>query len=230
MNPKLANAQGIYLVGIRDGRPHHAMATYTGDRYTQHSTGIADGPEGFVERNPDREIRILRTIVDGSHVFLHVYQDLNRGEARWVTMDLFDTDNDDRVIEHWDAIAAYEDRPDGDPTQIDGWAGEATEHEQTDKNKSLVARFVDEVLVRHRVDRIAEFVSTGSYVDHHPAPSGGIDGLAAFLGWISPTTQYEAPFRLVGQGSMVATYCRVERNGVGHAVFDLFRVAEGRIV
>ena len=47
MNQKLANTTGLYLEGIRDGNVREAVEKYTGDRYTQHSTGVADGVEGL---------------------------------------------------------------------------------------------------------------------------------------------------------------------------------------
>ncbi|WP_256369376.1 hypothetical protein [Tenacibaculum sp. M341] len=43
MSKKLENAKGLYLDGIRDGKIHEAINKYTGDRYTQHSTGVKDG-------------------------------------------------------------------------------------------------------------------------------------------------------------------------------------------
>ena len=43
----------------------------------------------FIERNPVRDIRIIRGLVDGQYVFVQAYQDINNGDARWVTMDLF---------------------------------------------------------------------------------------------------------------------------------------------
>ena len=49
---------------INDGDYVEAITTYSGDRYTQHSTPVRDGREGFieffanfVERNPDRDHR-----------------------------------------------------------------------------------------------------------------------------------------------------------------------------
>jgi len=45
-------------------------------------------------RNPIRDIQVVRAIEDGQFVFVHVYQSLNSGEAKWVTADLFDTDED----------------------------------------------------------------------------------------------------------------------------------------
>jgi len=62
MTAKLDNAIALYMEGIRDGNARQAVETYTGDRYTQHSTGVRDGVEGFVEffepfieRNPSRD-------------------------------------------------------------------------------------------------------------------------------------------------------------------------------
>ena len=104
MGQKLENAKSLYLEGIRDGNAREAVTKYTGDRYTQHSTGVRDGTEGFVEffepfiaRNLKRDIQIIRGLEDGQYVFLHVYQSLNDGEAEWVTTDFFDTDDNGRI-------------------------------------------------------------------------------------------------------------------------------------
>jgi predicted SnoaL-like aldol condensation-catalyzing enzyme len=108
---KLAHARALYLEGIRDGHARAAVTKYTGDRYTQHSTGVRDGVEGFVEffepflaRNPKRDIEVVRGIEDGQFVFVHVHQSLNDGASEWITMDFFDTDENDRIVEHWDVI------------------------------------------------------------------------------------------------------------------------------
>ena len=61
------SAIGLYMEGIRDGRPREALDKYVGSRYTQHSTGVGHGKEGFIEffvpfieRTPKRELRVLR--------------------------------------------------------------------------------------------------------------------------------------------------------------------------
>jgi len=118
MDGKLAHATGLYFEGIRDGNVREAVEKHTGDRYTQHSSGVADGVEGFVEffepfieRSPVRDIQLVRSLVDGSHVFVHVYQDIKSGEARWITADLFDTDVDDRIVEDWDNMEPLPEGP-----------------------------------------------------------------------------------------------------------------------
>mgnify|MGYP001797136225 CR=1 FL=1 len=42
------NALALYLEGIQNGNPREAVAAYTGARYTQHSTVVSDGVEGFI--------------------------------------------------------------------------------------------------------------------------------------------------------------------------------------
>ena len=93
---RVANAKGLYLEGIRDGNMAEALDKYIGARYTQHSTGVRDGKDGFIEffapfieRNPIRDIQMVRVIEDGQFVFVHAYQSLNNGEAQWVTADIF---------------------------------------------------------------------------------------------------------------------------------------------
>ena len=113
MSKKSENAKNLYLQGIKEGKMG-VVKEYSGERYTQHSTGVADGAQGFInffkgflERTKDRDIQIIRTIEDGSYVFVHVYQDIDNGAAKWITTDLFDTDENDKLIEHWDVISAY---------------------------------------------------------------------------------------------------------------------------
>jgi len=82
----------LYLKGIRNGKARKAVTKYTGAHYTQYSTGVKDGVEGFVEffdpfiaKYPKRDIQIVRAIEDGQYVFLHAYKSFNAGEAEWVT-------------------------------------------------------------------------------------------------------------------------------------------------
>ena len=49
MGTRTANAKNLYLDGIRDGKINEAVNKYTGDFYKQHSTGVKDGKEGFIE-------------------------------------------------------------------------------------------------------------------------------------------------------------------------------------
>ncbi|MEV6956636.1 nuclear transport factor 2 family protein [Streptomyces sp. NPDC051183] len=238
MTAKLDNAVGLYLRGIRDGEAREALDQYVGHRYTQHSTGVADGKEGFLaffepflERNPHREIEVVRAIEDGSYVFLHVRQTLG-ATTHWVTADLFDTDDDDRIVEHWDTIAAGGLTTPSGHTQTDG-ATEVTDLDLTEQNKQRVGEFVTEVLQGGRTDRIGEFVSPYQYVQHNPLVGDGIEGFAAFAAGLAAEGQslrYAKVHRLIGQGNFVVTLSEVDWAGTPTAVFDIFRLADGLVV
>ncbi len=232
MTRKLDNATGLYMDGIRDGRAREAVTKYTGDRYTQHSTGVADGVEGFVaffepflKRFPDRDIQVVRRIEDGRHVFCHVSQSLNGGEARWITTDLFDTDTDDRIIEHWDVIEAWTPNTEDGRSQIGG-AVAVADLERTDSNKALVRAFVERVLIAGAHTEIGEFVSEALVQHDLRIPNGA-------AAWVQDLVQrdvcYTEIFRLIGEGNFVVTYCKVNVGSTPFAVFDVFRVADGKI-
>ncbi len=230
MNRKLENATGLYLVGIRDGNPELAVRSYTGHRYTQHSAGVKTGQAGFIEffqdflkRNPRREIEILRGIVDGPYVFVHVAQSLNDGESRWVTMDMFDTDENDRIIEHWDVIAPWARTPSG----VDPVGGETDINDpgRTDDNKFRVNDFLKLAFVEG-IDCFDDFVA----VDLVQRSSRIDSGIAGWRRWQASGVRYEFVLRVIGQGNFVAALSRLWIDGRAHAGFNLFRLDRGKIV
>ncbi|MCH9817211.1 MAG: nuclear transport factor 2 family protein [Actinomycetia bacterium] len=239
MSTKTDNAKALYIEGIQKGQAKEAVAAYTGERYTQHSTGVRDGADGFVEffgafleRNPIRDIHILRAIEDGQFVFLHASQSLNNGESRWITMDMFDTDDHDRIVEHWDVITEWVDSATSGHSQIDG-PTEVTDLDQTAANKALVTAFVNEVLVTGRADEVGKYVSTQTYIEHSPQAAAGTDGLsasAAQVGAASTPLVYKYVHKILAQGNFVVTYCLTQLGAEDLAVFDLYRIEDGLIV
>ncbi|WP_299475505.1 nuclear transport factor 2 family protein [uncultured Roseibium sp.] len=236
---KIHHATGLYMEGIRDGNVWEALNAHTGERYTQHSTGVGDGQQGFadffgpfLERNPIRHIEVVRAIEDGPYVFLHVYQSLNNGESQWVTGDLFDTDKNDRVIEHWDVIQAFETETKSGRTMVDG-ATDIEDLEKTDSNKALVKGFCEVCLTGGDFSRAAEFISANEYLQHNPNAADGLDGFAAFASELATrgeAMRYWKVHKLIGQGNFVVTLSQVQMGQSHYCVFDIFRLKEGRIV
>lgn len=236
---KKANAIGLYMEGIRDGNAEAALDKYLGARYTQHSTGVADGKEGFLEfflpfleRNPVRDIRVARTFVDGNHVFVHAHQNLNNGEYYYVTADIFDTDENDRIVEHWDVIQE-EVRETVSGRSMFAGPTEVEDEERTEDNRRLVTAFANDVLVGGAFDRAGDFVSQVTYHQHSPSAADGLDGFASFARSLAAegrAMRYEKVHKILCQGNLAATLSHVFFGETAHCVIDIFRMAEGKIV
>lgn len=241
MNKKIENAMNLYLEGIRDGHYVEAVNKYTGDRYTQHSTGVRDGKEGFieffgpfVERNPYRDIQIVRKLVDGQYVFIQAFQNINNGEAKWVTTDFFDTDQDDRIIEHWDVIAPYCDKTPSGHTTVDGIT-ELTDLDKTEENKELVRRFLkDAFMVGGNPQNLGNYISNDMFIQHNNDMKDGLDDFEKVTLGAEKSLRYEEIVLMVGQGNFVATLSHVFGTEQGAekelCQVDLFRIENGMIV
>ena len=237
MGAKTDHAIGLYHEGIRDGRPAEAVARHTGDRYTQHSTGVRDGREGFVafftdfiERNPDRRIDIVRSLEDGQYVFVHAYQALNGGEAEWVTMDFFDTDEDDLVIEHWDVIAQYAPATPSGHTSVDG-PTEIVDRDHTEANKAVVRGLIEDVLMSGGdPTRIGQYISADTYIQHNREVPDGLEQFERLALDPNRPLWYDEIVLVVGEGNFVATLSRASWEGAPYAQADLFRLEDGLVV
>lgn len=234
MGNGLENVRRIYLEGIAGGNAREAVANYTGHRYTQHSTGVGNGAEGFlaffepfVERNPKRDIKIVRLFEDGRWVFCSAYQSLNDGAAQWVTMDMFYTDEDGLILEHWDTIAPFVDKTASGQGMVAG-ATDINASVDGEASKQLVLEYTKQVLQQRDHSKLRDFIAD-DLIQHAPTIGAGRSGLEAWLS-SDEAGAYEMLFKLIGQGDFVVTYGKRHARGHDIAVFDLYRVADGQIV
>ncbi len=234
MGQGLENVRLIYLEGIAGGHAREAVTKYTGHRYTQHSTGVGDGVDGFlaffepfVERNPKRDIRIVRIFEDGRWVFCSAYQSLNDGAAEWVTMDMFYTDAEGLILEHWDTIAAYV-ATTASGTDMVGGRTDVDPAADTDSNKAIVLEYTKQVRQEGNLGKLDQFIGE-DFVTHAATIPAGVAGLRTWLG-SEDAGAYEMLFRCIGQGDFVVTYGKRHARGKDIAVFDLYRLDGGQIV
>ena len=230
MNAKLNNAKKLYMHGIRDGHVKDAINKYTGERYTQHSAGVKDGRKEFVEffepfikRNPDRQMEIVRSFSDGQYVFIHAFQSLNNGQHKWVTMDMFDTDLNDRIIEHWDVICAYEEV---NHTDMVSGTSKIADLEETENNKRLVTNFLKHTFIEGNLDHLEDFIDENC-IQHSPKMQNGIVG---WRNYFESGIRYEFVFKVIGEGNFVTALSKSFDEINEFAVFNLFRVESGKIV
>jgi predicted SnoaL-like aldol condensation-catalyzing enzyme len=236
MSNKLDNAVGLYLKGIRDGDTT-AIERYTGDRYTQHNTHVKDGKAGFAEffkefvlRNPKRDIQVLRSFEDEDMVFLHVYQSLNDGAAKWVTLDFFDTDNNDKLIEHWDVISEFSESNSGGHSSISG-GFQVSDLDKTEENKSMIRLMIQDLYIdRTGLDSLNKYISADQFVRHSANTMDGRQALHSFLSDPDCPLKYQEVVLCIGSGNYVATLSRATLNGEAHAQADLFRIENDKVV
>jgi predicted SnoaL-like aldol condensation-catalyzing enzyme len=236
MTTRLENTMNLYLEGIRDGNVREAVTNYTGERYIQHSTGVRDGIEGFVEffepfiaKNPKRDIQIVRGIEDDQYVFLHVYQSLNDGEAEWVTTDFFDTDENGKIIEHWDVISAYAAQTPSGHTSVDG-PTEIADLDKTEENKQLVSDLIRDVLEGEAPEKIDDYISNEQYIQHNAEVPDGLEHFKSLALAEDRPLIYQEIVLLMGQGNFVATLCKASWKGQPLAQVDIFRLEAGKVV
>ncbi|MEM1218615.1 MAG: nuclear transport factor 2 family protein [Bacteroidota bacterium] len=241
MGQQLENAKKLYLEGIMQGNYEEAVNKYTGATYIQHSTGVKDGKEGFIEffsefvqRNPKREIEIVRGWEDGNYSFLQAYQNINDGAALWVTTDFFRYDDNGKILEHWDVIAPFHAKTPSGHTSIDG-PTEVIDLDKTEENKKLVRDLLEHALMEGGdPTKIKDYISSEKYIQHNPDVADGLEHFYKLANMPNRPLNYTDIHLVVGQGNFVATLCRAtwkDENGMKeYAQVDIFRVEDGLIV
>jgi len=117
-------------------------------------------------------------------------------------------------------------------TQVDG-PTEPTDLDKTEANKSLVRGFLEDVLKGGEYDKLTDYISAETYIQHNPQVGDGLEGLGVFVKSLSEqglTMVYDEIHRIIGCGSFVAALSKMRLGEKDMAVIDLFRVADGRIV
>ena len=112
---------------------------------------------------------------------------------------------------------------------------EVVDLEKTDANKALVQGFVDDVLLGGQFDKLPEYVvmGPGEYLQHNPMVGDGVESLGAALAAMAESGQamtYTKVHKVLGQGNFVLTMSEGTIGDTPTAFYDLFRVADGKIV
>lgn len=234
MTERLDRARDLYLRGIRDGDVG-VVADHTGDVYIQHSGGVADGVEGFtqffedfINRNPDREIDLVRSFEDDNGVFVHAHQILNGGDVQWVTMDWFRFDHDDKIVEHWDVIAPYAAANASGHSSVDGPA-EMDDGADGAANAKLVTGAIRNLWMVDGDRQAGLGAVSADYIEHDPEAEDGRSALAAALSRTRAPIVVERVHRVCAGGNFVATLSEATVADEPFAMGDLFRIEDDLI-
>ena len=218
------------LFGAKDPA---AVDRWVSAGYRQHSSLAADGPEALrelVATLPEGfRYEPARVIADGDLVALHgTYHGF--GPQPLVAFDLFRVE-DGRLAEHWDALTPVVADTVSGRSQTDGPAAPGDLH-NTEANRKLVTEFAQKVLKDADYSALTDYISAETYRQHNPEAADGLDGFgAAAAAWAEQGKNlvYRTIHRVVAEGEFVLVQSEGEF-GVPVAYWDLFRVADGKIV
>lgn len=202
------------------------------DRYIQHNLGIADGLAGFgalLQALPKGSARVntVRVFQDGDHVFAHTEYDFFGPK---IGFDVFRFENG-RIVEHWDNLQEAAGPTPSGRTMIDG-PTESTDLDATETNKALVRQFVDDILVRGRMEKLAGYFDGDTYIQHNPGIADNLSGLGVALQAMAAqgiSMKYEHVHAVLGEGNFVLVVSEGTLGGRSTAFYDLFRVEHGKV-
>jgi predicted SnoaL-like aldol condensation-catalyzing enzyme len=225
------------MIDIFRNKDATAVDRYFGASFVQHDPNLADGLAGMkslaakVASSPTADITIYRTLVDGDFVLLHSrYAGVERYGASAIAFDLFRF-KDGKIVEHWGGQ-----EPEAPPnlsgrTQVDG-PTEVLDREKTEANRTLVRTYRETVMVSLRFDRIEEFIEGAHYAQHASKIGDGIARLRDRIASVAKEggQLYLTPRRFVAEGNFVLVLTEGELPSGPTALYDLFRVENGKIV
>lgn len=219
------------LKGIESGDPKAAEVVHP-NKYVQHNPQTHEGSEGLAalfERlsKTSPRVNIVRIFSDGDFVFGHTEYDFATSK---VGFEVFRFEGE-HVVEHWDNIQERRGPNESGRSMVDG-PTEVTDIARTEANRGLVRRFVEEVLIGRQLERLLDYIDGERFTEHDPSRS---DGAAALQAALQRRDEHEALdyarlHRVLAEGSFVLAVSEGSRDGAHSAFYDLFRVADGKLV
>ncbi|MCY4333735.1 MAG: nuclear transport factor 2 family protein [Litoreibacter sp.] len=206
--------------------------------YIQHNPAVPTGADPILAIIPALKesgftVETHRVISEGDLVVLHNTNTNAQlfGSDALVGFDVFRVENG-KVAEHWDNLQPVVSETVSGRSQTDG-PTEITDLDKTAENKALVTAFVTDVLQGAAPEKITDYISTETYHQHNPEIADGLDGLGAALAAMAEagiSMRYDETHLIVAEGNFVFTASEGALGDTPTAFFDLFRVADGKIV
>lgn len=220
------------LKSIETGDPR-PVTVVNEAKYIQHNPQTHEGSEGLAAlfqrlSKTSPRVNIVRAFEDGDFVFAHTEYDF---ASRKIGFEVFRFE-DGQAVEHWDNIQDRLGPNQSGHSMADG-ATEVVDLNLTENNRAFVRSFIEAVLINGKLDRLIEFVDENTYIEHNPQMGDGISDLQCALGIEEKhgkRIDYHRVHRVLAEGNFVLCVSEGNRGGVHTAFYDLFRLAEGRLV
>mgnify|MGYP000383261075 CR=1 FL=1 len=210
-----------------------AVAVVNEAKYIQHNPQTHEGSEGLASlfkrlSKTGPRVNMVRAFEDGDFVFAHMEYDF---ASRKICFEVFRFE-DGQAVEHWDNIQERQGPNQSGRSMVDG-PTEATEPELTESHRALARSFVETVLIEGQLDRLSDFINEDAYAEHNPQLGDDLSILRSALeakDGDRRSIDYQRVHRTLAEGSFVLCVSEGQYCGSHAAFYDLFRIAEGRIV
>jgi predicted SnoaL-like aldol condensation-catalyzing enzyme len=220
------------LKGIETGDAA-AVAVVSSEKYIQHNPQTHEGSEGLAAlfkrlSKSSPHVNVARVFEDGEYIFAHTEYDFSSSK---IGFEVFRFEQN-QVVEHWDNIQQRQGPNPSGHSMVDG-PDVATDLDKTEGNRELVRSFIDDILINRRLEGLEHYIDSERFTQHNPRSADGLSALRASLEATSDkgtTIGYTHVHRVLAEGSFVLAASEGSREEVHSAFYDLFRVAEGKLV
>ena len=229
--------KALALIGTFASGDAKLAASLLDENYIQHNLAYGTGRDAFVgsvnylaSAPVKTTVRNIRAFEDGKYVFLQsVYNFAGAGEQ--VAFDVFRFNDEGKIAEHWDNLAALAQANPSGRTQIDG-SMEVTDLDKTEENRELVKQFLYDVMQGNYAEKTADYFNGDVYLQHNTGIADGVSGLGAALTAMAEqgiSMIYDKVHLVLAQGNFVLAVSEGTFSGAPTSYYDLWRVEDGRI-
>lgn len=229
--------KALALIGTFASGDAKLAASLLDENYIQHNLAYGTGRDAFVgsvnylaSAPVKTTVRNIRAFEDGKYVFLQsVYNFAGAGEQ--VAFDVFRFNDEGKIAEHWDNLAALAQANPSGRTQIDG-SMEVTDLDKTEENRELVKQFLYDVMQGNYAEKTADYFNGDVYLQHNTGIADGVSGLGAALTAMAEqgiSMIYDKVHLVLAQGNFVLAVSEGTFSGAPTSYYDLWRVEDGKI-
>ena len=229
--------RALALIGTFASGDTELASSLLAEGYIQHNLNYETGRDALVasvaalaKAPAPTTVQNIRAFEDGDYVFLQTVYSFASAEEQ-VAFDIFRFDETDRIVEHWDNLAALSAPNPSGHTQIDGTV-EMKDADRTEENRALVQRFLYDVMQGNHPERTAEYFDGDAYIQHNTGIADGVSGLGAALEALSAqgiSMVYDQVHMVLAQGNFVLAVSEGTFGGEATSYYDLWRVENGKI-
>ena len=204
-------------------------ATKTPAENTQQTTPVQQE-----QSQTEKALALINTFATGDtdtarSLLQTIYNFAGAGEQ--VAFDIFRFDEDGKIAEHWDNLAALAEPNPSGHTQTDGTM-EVTDLDKTEENRELVKSFLYDVMQGNNLDKTPDYFDGDNYIQHNSGIADGVSGLNAALGALAEqdiSMVYDEVHMVLAQGNFVLAVSEGTFGGTPTSYYDLWRVENGKI-